>query len=240
MMKYVNKYKDFNPINESFEEEKRNELLPDLVDILSDLVDDDFKIVMGSVNGTELTFNRYVEISSQADRDEFMSDFNPIYKAGNKIKSEFTLAVKMGKLDYDEFTQIVNEMGTVKSRLGDLGWELSKLKMSPFSQNFNFIIYTFTKPDIKTEDDVPTEKEIISTFDHFGLIVEPENVEYDGNICYVGAHMEYHDDIPEDVYDKLDRMLKMFGFDDYEADRNRTNDWLTVKFYVNPDVGTID
>ena len=87
-MKYINKYKNFNLINESLEEEKRNEFFPELVDILSDMMDDGYKVVLYSKNpgGKRVRLNHYLS-SSEEDQKEIIDGFFPVYKAGNKIKS---------------------------------------------------------------------------------------------------------------------------------------------------------
>lgn len=233
-MKYLSKYTKFNLTNESLEDEKRDELLPDLIDMLQDLIDKKYNILLKSVMGQ-------IKTSDYIDNGD-VTKFNPTFKAGNKIKSKFEVIINptTKHIDNEEFSEIISEMTPVINRLSELGWKANNFDVKKIQgsnnkeMNFRFtgITYTFTKPDIKTEDEPPRIDEIKKRFEHFGLNVE--DIEYDGNICYVGAESYAYDgEIPSDIEDKLDRMIVELGFDYYEHETSGGNTWLSVKFWVD-------
>ena len=122
----------------------------------------------------------------------------------------------------------------VKNRLGDLEWNLVNMEFNFNSKSYKYVIYIFNKPDIKTDDKLPPKEEIRNLFSEIGMMADIDDIEYDGNFCYVGAESTAYDGkIPEDIKSRLDRVLKLLGFDYYEHSVDR--DWLTVKFWINPD-----
>lgn len=232
-MKYLSKYTKFNLINESLEDEKRDELLPNLIDILQDLIDKNYNILLKSVKG-QIKTDDYINNGD-------VTKFNPTFKAGNKIKSKFEVIINLNSKDNEEFSDIISEMTPVINRLSELGWSANNFDVKTIQgsdnkeMNFRFksITYTFTKPDIKTEDEPPSIDEIKKHFEYFGLSVK--DIEFDGNICYIGAESySYDGEIPSDIEDKLDRMIVELGFDDYEAETDLGNTWLSVRFWIDP------
>jgi hypothetical protein len=236
-MKYLNKYNKF-PINEGkFEDDSRDELLPNLIDNIQDFIDDGYNIFFSSLKG-DIRANIYLDGGD-------VKEFNPTFKAGNKIKSKFKIIIQPGSsnqhIDNEEFAKIVYEMTTIIKRIADLGWDFDNFSVeTPKGSNkektnfrFTYITYTFTKPDVRTEDEPPSIDEIKKRFEHFGLNVE--DILYDGNICHVGAESYAYDgEIPEDIEDKLDRMIQELGFDYYEHETSGGNTWLSVKFWIDP------
>jgi hypothetical protein len=239
-MKYLNKYNKFSLNESSFEEDNRNELLPQLVDIMSEFVDDGHKVTLYSpVTERRLSINKYIEGSEDA------TEFNPVYKAGNKIKSKFKLIIsntssteRFSKADdYVEFAKLVNDMSVVVGRIAQLDWELYDFDFISNGNRFSYLEYTFTKIDVMTDDKLPTIEEIKSEFEKLGL--NAENIEYENDdpdtLCHVGAESYAYDgSIPDDIEGKLDRMIDRLGFDYYDHEVSGT-DWLSVKFWVNPE-----
>ena len=234
-MKYINQYKNFNLINESFEEEKRDEFFPDLVDILSDMMDDGYKVVLYSIR-KRVRLNHYLS-SSEEDQKEIIDGFFPVYKAGNKIKSLFRVSIYLGSSNYDKFVDIVSKMQSVVGRLSDLGWKINNV--GPVESNgfyfddpredYQFVDYTFEKDDVKSDDELPTREEATKILRDFSL--ELQEFEYDGNICYIGAdslHYDGHIDIDSE---KMDKIKDQLGFSSYEYEPER--DWVRMKFWVD-------
>ncbi len=226
-MKYLHKYNKYTYIKEDKSMKGEiNELLPNLVDIMSEFIDDGYNVKFNSRFGG-ISMDDFLN-----KNDEKINEFKPIYVAGNKIKSAFHIIISK-RCDYKEFSNIITGMVPAVSRIVDMGWSMNKFDFSDTnSGEFISISYYFTKPDIKTDSDIPTKDDIIKQFEFFGLKVE--EIEYDGNIIHVGAEsFSYDGEIPSDIEDKLDRMIQKFGFDYYEHGTHQGNTWLTVKFWVD-------
>ena len=236
-MKYINKYKNFNLINESFEEEKRDEFFPDLVDILSDMMDDGYKVVLYSIR-KRVRLNHYLS-SSEEDQKEIIDGFFPVYKAGNKIKSLFRVSIYLGSSNYDKFVDIVSKMQSVVGRLSDLGWKINNV--GPVESNgfyfddpredYQFVDYTFEKDDVRSDGDLPNKEDATKILRDFSL--ELQEFEYDNNLCYIGAdslHYDGHIDIDSE---KMDRIKNQLGFSSYEYGVTNSGSWIRMKFWVD-------
>lgn len=228
-MKYLHKYNKYSYIieNKSTEDES-SELLHNLVDIMSEFIDDGRDVQFESLFG-RISVNDFLN-----KNEEKLEEFKPVFKAGNKIKSLFRIFLFINpRCEYEEFANIVSDMISGVGRVKDMGWLIGKFEQfQDESGKFTTLSYTFTKPDIKTDSDIPVEDEIIKQFEFFGLKVE--EIEYDGNIINVGAEsFNYDGEIPSDIEDKLDRMIQKFGFDFYEHETHQGNTWLSVRFWVD-------
>lgn len=241
-MKYINKYNNFNPINESFEEEKRNEFFPDLVDILTDMMDDGYKVVLYS-NKHRIRLNHYLE-SSEEEQKQIIDNFFPIYRAGNKIKSSFRVSIYLGSSNYDKFVDIVSKMQTTIGRLSDLGWKINNV--GPVESNgfyfddpredYQFVDYKFEKDDIVTDGELPKKEEASEILKEFGL--ELQEFEYSGthnNICYIGADSHSYDGKinTSKIKEQMDRINNQLGFNSYEYELSDNDTWIRMTFWVN-------
>jgi hypothetical protein len=226
-MKYLNKYNKFSINEGKFEDDGRDELLPNLIDIMYDFIDDGYNVQFESM------FNR-ISVDDFINKNVKLVDFKPIYKAGNKIKSLFRVLIFPNpRCEYKKFVEIASDMIPALGRIEDMGWVMGKFEQwQDESGRFTTLSYTFTKPDVKTEDEPPSIDEIKKRFEHFGLNVE--DIEYEDNICHVSAESSaYNGEIPHDIEDKLDRMIQELGFDYYEHETSGGNTWLSVKFWVD-------
>lgn len=238
-MKHLNKYNNFSVNEGQFEDDNRDKLLPDLVDIVQDLIDDGYNVWFESASGR-------INATDYSDKVD-VSKFNPTFKAGNKIKNRFNIIINSSSagnhIDNEELSKIISEMTTVINRISDSGWEFDNFDISTAREsnkentNFRFtnIKYKFIKPEEVTDAELPTVEEIKAKFANFGLNAEDIEYEIDANMCHVGAEsFAYNGEIPEDIEDKLTRMIDELGFDYYEHELDGT-DWLSVKFWINPD-----
>lgn len=228
-MKYLRRY------NESKTEDFDN-IKFDIIDMVQGLVDDGYRITLTSTSGR-------VNIRSGQD-DNVIGEFKPVYKAGNKIKGNLSITIYSLSSDgfsNDEFSSVISEMSANIDRLKDKGWEQSDFNLGKYKSTnttkfrLTEVSYVFKKPDVITESELPTIEEIKSKFEKFGLNAEDVEYELDANMCHVGAESYAYDgEIPDDIDDKLDRMIEELGFD-YQEHEVTGTDWLSVKFWINPD-----
>jgi hypothetical protein len=228
-MKHLSKYS-------LFESNEFDDMKSDIIDMVQALVDDGYRITLTSTNGR-------VNIISGQD-DNVIGEFKPVYKAGNKIKGNLSITIYSLSSDgfsNDEFSSVISEMSANIYRLKDKGWEQSDFNISKYKSTnttkfrLTDLSYVFKKPDVITEYELPSIELIKSKFEKFGLNAEDIEYELDDNMCHVGAESYAYDgEIPEDIEDKLDRMIDELGFDYFEHEVTGT-DWLSVKFWINPD-----
>lgn len=235
-MKHLKKYHNYLIKENKSEVEERDELLSNLIDMLSDLIDDEYQINLVTDIG-HIRLNNIINNRS----DETLNRFKPVYTAGNKIISWFKLIIflRNDSNHYDSFSEIVGDMSSVVGRLGDIGWIMknfdAKQDVDTLSEKnkkpgkFTSISYKFSRPTIKVEGKI-TEEQIRLEFDKIGLGIE--SIKFGDNIIEIGAESKSYDGkIPDDIVEYLDIIKNRLGIDYYEHESMGT--WLRVKFWID-------
>jgi hypothetical protein len=222
-MKHLTNYNFF--INESKDDNKD---VYDIIDILQEIIDDGYNPLFRS-NFSDMRYSDYLE------KNDNYTGFKPVYKAGNKIKSNFAIVVN--SLKYDRLVSLMDEMISVKGRLKDNGWSMSDLKIAnTYDAEFktgvvqSYISYRFSKPDEILDDSERVGKEdILKAFEGI-LFIERSNIQiYDTYVIIGFDSLTYDGKLPslsslENIFDKICDTL---GFSEYEYNEG---DW-GVKFW---------
>jgi hypothetical protein len=221
-MKHLTNYNLF--INESKDDNKD---VYDIIDILQEIIDDGYNPLFRS-NSSDMRYSDYLEKNNK------YTGFKPIYKAGNKIKSKFTIVFH--SLKYDRLVNLMDEMISIKGRLEDNGWVMSDLRIGNTYKDDNneviqtYITYQFSKPDEILDDSERVGKEdILKAFEGI-LFIERSNIQIYDNYVVIGFDsLTYDGKLPslsslENIFDKICDTL---GFSEYEYNEG---DW-GVKFW---------
>jgi len=197
----------------------------DIIDIIVDIIDEGkYSLTLQSptgkpIRGDEVHTHRSIE-------------FMPVYKAGNFRRSKFTLHVFLNKdKTYDDFIDLLTEMGVVIKRLKDLGWNLTKLdtESSTANPDDNKVCdilnasYVFEKPDVEEEDPhfKPNKEGIKSLFRDIGLIATDIDITFTGGVTkwkiYVEFDsLEYNGEVPKNIDDRFSRLCDRIGAKQYD------------------------
>ena len=239
-MKYLNKYNNFDLIKESLEEEKLKEFLPDLFDILMDLYDSGKDVIIQS-SMYRFRLRSYMEDGSEEMKRDISLNFKPIYKAGNKIRSNFKINVAVGNLDYNKVNEITNDMVVINNRLSDLGWKMVDFKVEKVGSTFPgsipqtiWLSHEFEKPSITIEGQhIPDENEVSDALYKIGNL-ELQEYSVDGNIVYIGADSPFTMDGKIESGDKeIKKMADVLGFSSFEYEITGESDWIRIKFWID-------
>jgi hypothetical protein len=223
-MKYIKAYKLYESVN-------NEEVITDIVHIMSDIIDEHKNLVFKSPRGN-MSYNDYL-----SKNDNYIN-FKPISKAGNKLKSKFTIS--FNKIEnYDKLAWLVSEMSIVIDRLKQDGWLLIKMDIvnTNWEENKELYIsnldYHFSKSTQKINDDLPSAEEVADTFNSTvpGLRTKTNDVTiYDSFVEIEFDSIQYDGEIPNNVELYFDKMLDLLGFSEYEYDRRTP--W-GIKFWIN-------
>jgi hypothetical protein len=214
-----------------FESNEYQEDVDKIIDIMLDITDEFSRTYFDSTTGS-MNFNDYSE-----KNDKYKS-FKPVYKAGNKIRSRFSIRFFSIK-SYENLNWLITEMSSVIGRLNDLGWVLQDMNLGRVSAStsgdgtsFSELVYSFTKPDVVFSDDLPKAEEIEKVFnDNTQLVTHKGDIYIDDNYVDIGFDAKTYDgDIPEDVDSEFQRVADILGFTEFERDRN---DKWGVRFWFN-------
>jgi hypothetical protein len=204
-----------------FESNEYHEDVDKIIDIMLDITDEFSRTYFDSTTGS-MNFNDYSE-----KNDKYKS-FKPVYKAGNKIRSRFSIRFFSIK-SYENLNWLITEMSSVIGRLNDIGWVLQDMNLGRVSAStsgdgtsFSELVYSFIKPDVIISDDLPKAEEIEKVFND-----NTQLVTHKGDIYVYDTHVDigfdaktYDGDIPEDVDSEFQRVADILGFTDFETDRN--------------------
>lgn len=221
-MKYLKKYKLYESNNE--------DVISDILEIMSEIIDTHSNIIFKSPKG-DMVYNKYIN-------GEYGS-FEPIYKAGNKIKSKFI--INFSKIsNYDKFTWIINNMGAVIGRLKNNGWLLSDLKIETTNwdekkdTSISNLDYHFSKPtETLNSDELPKESEIAKVFNSnvLDLQTEENNITVYDNYVDIGFDsISYNGEIPNNVESYFQKVADILGFTEFEY--NKKTPW-GIRFWFN-------
>jgi len=214
-----------------FESNEYQEDVDKIIDIMLDITDEFSRTYFDSTTGS-INFNDYSE-----KNDKYKS-FKPVYKAGNKIRSRFSIRFFSIK-SYENLNWLITEMSSVIGRLNDIGWKLQDMNLGRVSAStsgdgtsFSELVYSFTKPDVVFSDDLPKAEEIEKIFnDNTQLVTHKGDIYIDDNYVDIGFDAKTYDgDIPEDVDSEFQRVADILGFTEFERDRN---DKWGVRFWFN-------
>jgi hypothetical protein len=214
-----------------FESNEYQEDVDKIIDIMLDITDEFSRTYFDSTTGS-MNFNDYSE-----KNDKYKS-FKPVYKAGNKIRSRFSIRFFSIK-SYENLNWLITEMSSVIGRLNDIGWVLQDMNLGRVSvstsgdgTSFSELVYSFTKPDVVFSDDLPKAEEIEKIFnDNTQLVTHKGDIYIDDNYVDIGFDAKTYDgDIPEDVDSEFQRVADILGFTEFERDRN---DKWGVRFWFN-------
>jgi len=238
-MRYINRYKNFKLVNESLEKEKNDEFLPDLFDILMDLYDIEYDVM---VQGETYRFRlkSYID-GGEGEKSEILSNFKPIYKAGNKIRSNFEIRIAIGKLDYKKVNYVTSEMLVINNRLSDLGWRMINFEVEKVGSTYPgsipqtiWLSHKFEKPTITiTGEKIPDKNEISDAlYDISNLELEEYTI--DGDKIFIGADSPFTIDGLIDISDeKLEKICNILGFKSAQYELTNNNTWVRIIFWVN-------
>lgn len=226
-MKHLKNYKIFESI------EFQNEI-DDIINISIDIIDE-YEPMMKSPHGN-MRYQDYL------DKNVKYKNFKPVFKAGNKIRSKFSLFFHRLN-DYEKVTKIMDDMKSVIGRLSDENWSMYDLKIGTSKPqndvgdvNFIFLTYYFSKKDKVLEDsERPNEKKIEEIFNkNTQLVTHTGDIYIYDNYVDIGFDSKKYDgDIPEDIDDSFDLLCDLLGFGSYERDRNQK--W-GVRFWFDDDI----
>jgi hypothetical protein len=214
-MKHLTNYNLF--INESKNDNKE---VYDIIDILQEIIDEGYNPIFKS-NNSDMRYSDYLEKNNK------YTVFKPVYKAGNKIKSKFTIVFH--SLNYDRLVSLMDEMISVKGRLEDNEWVMSDLKIGNTYDDIDtngrkiiqtYISYQFSKPDEILDDSERANKEdILKAFEGI-LHVEESNIRiYDDDYVTVGFDaLTYDGKLPsfESMENIFTKICDTLGFSEYE------------------------
>ncbi len=213
-----------------FESNEYQEDVDKIIDIMLDITDEFSRTYFDSTTGS-MNFNDYSE-----KNDKYKS-FKPVYKAGNKIRSRFSIRFFSIK-SYENLNWLITEMSSVIGRLNDIGWILQDMNLGRVSvstsgagTSFSELVYSFTKPDVVFSDDLPKSEEIEKIFnDNTQLVTHKGDIYIDDNYVDIGFDAKTYDgDIPEDVDSEFQRVADILGFTEFERDINAWG----VRFWFN-------
>jgi hypothetical protein len=213
-MKHLKKYNLF----ESYEYQ---EDVDNIIDIMLGIIDEFSRTYFDSTTGS-MNFNDYSE-----KNDKYKS-FKPVYKAGNKIRSRFSIRFFSIK-SYENLNWLITEMSSVIGRLNDIGWILQDMNLGRVSvstsgegTSFSELVYSFIKPDVIISDDLPKAEEIEKVFnDNTQLVTHKGDIYvYDTHVNIGFDAKTYDGEIPEDVDSEFQRVADILGFTDFGTDSN--------------------
>lgn len=180
----------------------------------------------------------FMRLSDYHNKNDKYDNFKPVYKAGNKIRSRFSINFYRIS-NYDKLNWLVSEMNSVIGRLSDLGWKLSNMNIVTSGGtldlpevSFTYLTYDFMKPDVVVSDDLPKKEEIEKIFNNnTQLITHRGNIYVDDKYVDIGFDAKTYDgDIPDDVDIEFQRVADILGFTDFDRDRN---DKWGVRFWYD-------
>lgn len=225
-MKYINKYNNFNPINESIDNKS---VVDDIIDTMVDFIDEGEKITFYSPNSSYggMTFQDYLSKNNKYE------EFKPVNKAGNKIISKFSIIYRPKNNNYDGFVELMDNMKSTIGRLGDNGWVLydfttvtDKSKDIKYGDEvvMNYVEFVFAKPDEILEEELklPDEDEISDKFNQIGIPITNISVEDHETTIEFGTYAYDGNLNSESWYDdKFTKICDLFGFSSYHLEYNR-------------------
>lgn len=223
-MKYLKKY------NRLFESDEYREDVDNIINIMLDIIDDFSRTYFDSTSGS-MNFNDYKE------KNDKYKNFKPVYKAGNKIRSRFSIRFFSIK-SYDSLSWLITEMSSTIGRLNDIGWVLQDMNLGRVSvstsgdeTSFSELVYSFLKPDVVFSDDLPKAQEIMDVFNkNTQLLTSLSEIEIHDRYVNIGFDSKTYDgDIPEDIDDQLLKVAELLGFGE-EFERGR-GDWGVRYWY---------
>jgi hypothetical protein len=223
-MKHLKKYN-------LFESKEYREEVDSIIDITLDITDEFNTVEFKSPSGI-------MKLSDYRNKTDKYDNFKPVYKAGNKIRSRFSIQFYRIS-NYDKLNWLVTEMASVIGRLFDLGWKLSNMNIVTSSGtidipevSFTYLTYDFIKPDVIVSDDLPKAEEIEKIFnDNTQLVTHKGDIYIDDNYVDIGFNAKTYDGgIPEDVDSEFQRVADILGFTEFERDGN---DKWGVRFWFN-------
>jgi hypothetical protein len=223
-MKHLKKYN-------LFESKEYREEVDSIIDIMLDITDEFNNTEFKSPSG----IMKLIDYHSKNDKYD---NFKPVYKAGNKIRSRFSIQFYRIN-NYDKLNWLVTEMSSVIGRLYDLGWKLSNMNIVTSGGtldlpevSFTYLTYDFIKPDVIISDDLPKAEEIEKIFnDNTQLVTHKGDIYIDDNYVDIGFDAKTYDGgIPEDVDSEFKRVADILGFTEFERDGN---DKWGVRFWFN-------
>jgi hypothetical protein len=223
-MKKIINFKLFKESNSTDDDES---VVNYIINTMQDMIDDGYDPVFISQDNATTSQNIFAGK---------ISEFKPVYRAGNKKRSSFRILFK--NIDsYAKFAKIVDEMISPIGRLIDGGWILSDLVSNNMDDDVSPLIsiyYKFTKPDVKLDfhkSESSLTDDLIKVFMDTPLNVERDNIDIDGNMINVGFDTNTYDGrLPDDklMYDIFENICDILGFVEYEY---RHGDW-GVTFYI--------
>jgi hypothetical protein len=222
-MKHLKKYN-------LFESKEYREEVDDIIDIMLDITDEFDTVEFKSLSGI-------MKLNDYYNKNDKYDNFKPVYKAGNKIRSRFSIQFYRIS-NYDKLNWLVTEMSSVIGRLSDLGWKLSNMNIVTSSGtldlpevSFTYLTYDFIKPDVIISDDLPKAEEIEKIFnDNTQLVTHKGDIYIDDNYVDIGFDAKTYDGgIPEDVDSEFKRVADILGFTEFERDINAWG----VRFWFN-------
>lgn len=219
----MRKIETFELFNES--KEYKNDI-DSIIEIMLELIDDGYNPLFKS-NFGDMRFSDY------SDKNSKYENFKPVYKAGNKIKSRFSIVFHRLE-DYDKVVKSMDEMKSPIGRLSEINWKMNGFKVGTTNSNtnefgFSFLSYVFTKDDVITGDELPTEKNIEKEFnDRTSLVTHKGDIYIYDKYVDIGFESKTYDgDIPKDIDEQFDKLCDILGFSEYEYDK-----W-GVRFWYN-------
>jgi hypothetical protein len=224
-MRYLKRY------NNLFESDEYLEDVDNIVEILLDITDEFNNVEFKSPSGV-------MRLSDYHNKNDKYDSFKPVYKAGNKIRSRFSINFYRIS-NYDKLNWLISEMNSVIGRLSDLGWKLSNMNIVTSTGtidlpevSFTYLTYDFMKPDVVVSDDLPKKEEIEKVFNNNTQLVTDRGdiYVYDKYVDIGFDAKTYDGDIPEDIDSEFQRVADILGFTEFERDRN---DKWGVRFWYN-------
>lgn len=225
-MKYINKYNNFNPINESI---NNKSVVDDIIDTMVDFIDEGEKITFYSPNSSYggMTFQDYLSKNNKYE------EFKPVNKAGNKIISKFSIIYRPKNNNYDGFVELMDNMKSTIGRLGADGWVLydfttvtDKSKTIKYGDEviMNYVEFVFAKPDeiLEEEFKLPDEDEISDKFNQIDIPITHISVEDHETTIEFGTYAYDGNLNSESWYDdKFTKICDLFGFSSYYLEYNK-------------------
>ena len=204
----------------------------DIVYIMSNIIDEHPNLVFKSPLGGDMSYNDFIS------KNDKYKNFQPIYKAGKRLKSKFTISFNKIK-DYNKFAWITDQMAASIDRFESDGWTLSDLKVqtSTWEENKQVYIsnidYHFSKPDEIISDELPKEEDITKIINSTipNIKTDPNNITVYDNYVDIGFDsIAYDGEIPDNIMSYFQKVADMMGFTDIEYDRRQP--W-GVRFWTN-------
>lgn len=224
--------KRFSIISENHQYQNEIDLI---VSVMRDFLDDDRKVLFKSLDN-HMKYKDYI------DKNQNYMNFNPVVKAGNILRSQFSIVFQDIK-DYQHFVTTTNEMVAAIGRLKDEDWDMYDFKVGTSAPaknqgevNFTFISYHFSKPDQKLDEEFvyPTKKQIDDILRKWGLIVDDlewNEIRGKENEAIVEfSSLGYSGEMPKNIEDCFDLVCDKFGFSSYSYEFGQSR----VYFYYEP------